>query len=318
MGPFDRFNHRAKRILALAQDEALRFNHNYIGVEHLLLGLIREGQGTAARALDSLGVDLGKARSSVEFIIGRGDSTVTPSDITLSPRTKKVVELAIDESRKLGHSYVGTEHLLLGVVREGGSVGAGVLQSLGVTLDQVRERVIELLGKEGGDPAAGAEAGRPPSLGASVIAASHPISNADRLDASVRRALAHAYWEAGRANAGTVASHHLLLGLLTSGEIWTRQVLARLDLDASRLIALIDAAAPPREGTRPECLDEQAGLGEVLARAGELAAERNSVLIRSGHVLLAIASTSGIGANVLIAAGAPASRIREILEKMSG
>src|ERR671930_2389236 len=113
MGPFDRFNHRAKRILALAQDEALRFNHNYIGVEHLLLGLIREGQGTAARALDSLGLDLGKARSSVEFIIGRGDSTVTPRDITLSPRTKKVVELAIDESRKLGHSYVGTEHLLL-------------------------------------------------------------------------------------------------------------------------------------------------------------------------------------------------------------
>src|ERR671935_520357 len=148
MGPFDRFNDRAKRVLALAQDEAIRFNHNYIGTEHLLLGLVREGEGVAARVLDSLGVELSKVRTAVEFIIGRGDSTTSPSQITLSPRTKKVVELSIDEARKLGHSYVGTEHLLLGIVREGGSIGAGVLQSLGVTLDQVRERVIELLGKE--------------------------------------------------------------------------------------------------------------------------------------------------------------------------
>jgi ATP-dependent Clp protease ATP-binding subunit ClpC len=119
MGPFDRFNDRAKRVLALAQDEAIRFNHNYIGTEHLLLGLVREGEGVAARVLDSLGVELSKVRTAVEFIIGRGDSTTSPSEITLSPRTKKVIELAIDEARKLGHSHVGTEHLLLGLVREG-------------------------------------------------------------------------------------------------------------------------------------------------------------------------------------------------------
>ena len=129
MGPFDRFNDRAKRVLALAQDEAIRFNHNYIGVEHLLLGLIREGEGVAARALNSLGVDLSKARTSVEFLMGRGDSTTSPSEITLSPRTKKVIELAIDEARKLGHGHVGTEHLLLGIVREGGHIGAGVSRS---------------------------------------------------------------------------------------------------------------------------------------------------------------------------------------------
>jgi len=110
MGPFDRFNDRAKRVLALAQDEAIRFNHNYIGTEHLLLGLVREGEGVAARVLDSLGVELSKVRTAVEFIIGRGDSTTSPSEITLSPRTKKVIELAIDEARKLGHSHVGTEH----------------------------------------------------------------------------------------------------------------------------------------------------------------------------------------------------------------
>src|SRR5438034_6443726 len=107
MGPFDRFNDRAKRVLALAQDEAIRFNHNYIGVEHLLLGLVREGEGVAARVLNSLGVELSRARTSVELIIGRGEATTSPSKITLSPRTKRVFDFAMDEARKLGHSHVG-------------------------------------------------------------------------------------------------------------------------------------------------------------------------------------------------------------------
>src|SRR6059036_180740 len=148
MGPFDRFNDRAKRVLALAQDEAIRFNHNYIGTEHLLLGLVREGEGVAARVLDSLGVELSKVRTAVEFIIGRGDSTSSPSEITLSPRTKKVIELAIDEARKLGHSHVGTEHLLLGLVREGEGIASGVLESLGVSLEKVRHQVIATLGQQ--------------------------------------------------------------------------------------------------------------------------------------------------------------------------
>src|SRR5467141_2676540 len=148
MGPFDRFNDRAKRVLALAQDEAIRFNHNYIGTEHLLLGLVREGEGVAARVLDSLGVELSKVRTAVEFIIGRGDSTTSPSEITLSPRTKKVIEVAIDEARKLGHSHVGTEHLLLGLVREGEGIASGVLESLGVSLEKVRHQVIATLGQQ--------------------------------------------------------------------------------------------------------------------------------------------------------------------------
>jgi ATP-dependent Clp protease ATP-binding subunit ClpA len=147
MSPFDRFNDRAKRVLALAQDEAIRLNHNYIGTEHLLLGLVREGEGIAARVLDSLGVELSKVRTSVTFIIGRGDSTTSPSEITLSPRTKKVIELAMDEARKLGHGAVGTEHLLLGLVREGEGIASGVLASLGVPLETVRQQVIETLGQ---------------------------------------------------------------------------------------------------------------------------------------------------------------------------
>src|SRR6202165_4209682 len=148
MGPFDRFNDPAQRVLTLAQDEAIRFNHNYIGTEHLLLGLVREGEGVAARVLDSLGVELSKVRTAVEFIIGRGDSTTSPSEITLSPRTKKVIELAIDEARKLGHSHVGTEHLLLGLVREGEGIASGVLESLGVSLEKVRHQVIATLGQQ--------------------------------------------------------------------------------------------------------------------------------------------------------------------------
>src|SRR6266498_1136479 len=149
MGPFDRFNDRAKRVLALAQDEAIRFNHNYIGTEHLLLGLVREGEGVAARVLDSLGVELSKVRTAVEFVIGRGDEKTSPSEITLSPRTKKVIELAIDESKKLGHHAVGTEHLLLGLVREGEGIASGVLASLGISLEDVRRRTIETLAGRG-------------------------------------------------------------------------------------------------------------------------------------------------------------------------
>src|SRR2546430_12028847 len=198
MGPFDRFNDRAKRVLALAQDEAIRFNHNYIGVEHLLLGLIREGEGVAARALNSLGVDLSKARTSVEFLMGRGDSTTSPSEITLSPRTKKVIELAIDEARKLGHGYIGPEHLLLGIVREGGHIGAKVLESLGLSLDKVRNQVIAVLAQPHGTALAGArQAGIGTPAGATFIARSYPTAPLHRLEGAGKRAPARPAWEAG-------------------------------------------------------------------------------------------------------------------------
>ncbi|MEK7285380.1 MAG: Clp protease N-terminal domain-containing protein, partial [Chloroflexota bacterium] len=192
MGPFDRFNDRAKRVLALAQDEAIRFNHNYIGTEHLLLGLVREGEGVAARVLDSLGVELSKVRTAVEFIIGRGDSTTSPSEITLSPRTKKVIELAIDEARKLGHSHVGTEHLLLGLVREGEGIASGVLESLGVSLEKVRHQVIATLGQQHPAQAEAAAAGKSSTsktptldqLGVNLTA----MSKAGQLDPVIGRA----------------------------------------------------------------------------------------------------------------------------------
>src|SRR3954447_19476199 len=141
---FDKFTERARKVLSLAQEEAQRFQHNYIGTEHLLLGLVREGEGVAAKVLSNLGVELNKVRSAVEFIIGRGDRIVM-GEIGLTPRAKKVIELAVDEARRLNHHYIGTAHLLLGLVREGEGIAAGVLESLGVSLEKVRTQVIQVL-----------------------------------------------------------------------------------------------------------------------------------------------------------------------------
>ncbi len=141
---FEKFSERARRVLSLAQEEAQRFNHNYIGTEHILLGLVRETEGVAARVLSNLGVELTKVRSAVEFIIGRGEKSV-PGEIGLTPRAKKVIELAADEARRLNHSYIGTEHLLIGLLREGEGVAAGVLESLGVTLEKIRNETSRVL-----------------------------------------------------------------------------------------------------------------------------------------------------------------------------
>jgi len=141
---FDKFTERARKVLTLAQEEAQRFNHNYIGTEHLLLGLVREGDGVAARVLSNMGVQLPKVRSAVEFIIGRGE-TMIMGEIGLTPRAKKVIELAVDEARRLNHHYIGTEHLLLGLVREGEGIAAGVLESLGVNLEKVRAQVMQVV-----------------------------------------------------------------------------------------------------------------------------------------------------------------------------
>jgi ATP-dependent Clp protease ATP-binding subunit ClpC len=141
---FNKFTDRARKVLTLAQDEAQRFNHNYIGTEHLLLGLVREGEGVAARVLENMNVELAKVRTAVEFMIGRGARPVV-GEVGLTPPAKRVIELAIDEARHLGHNYIGTEHLLLGLVREGEGIAAGVLESLGIDFDRVRHEVIRAI-----------------------------------------------------------------------------------------------------------------------------------------------------------------------------
>ena len=160
---FEKFSERARRVLSLAQEEAQRFNHNYIGTEHILLGLVRETEGVAARVLNGLNADLTKVRSAVEFIIGRGERPAQ-GDIGLTPRAKKVVELAVDEARRMNHTYIGTEHLLIGLLREGEGVAAGVLESLGVNLEKVRAETHRVLSNSGSGSGSSRSGTRTPVL----------------------------------------------------------------------------------------------------------------------------------------------------------
>jgi len=214
---FDKFTERARRVLSLAQEEAQRFQHNYIGTEHLLLGLVREGEGVAARVLNNLGVDLNKVRSTVEFIIGRGDRVVL-GEIGLTPRAKKVIELAVDEARRLDHHYIGTEHLLLGLVREGQGIASGVLESLGVNLERVRTQTIQVLSQ-----GEGAQAG--------VVAEKQAPRRAEAL----AKVLQLAQEEARLFQHDHVGTEHLLLGLLREGDGIAAKVLSNLGVELDKL-----------------------------------------------------------------------------------
>jgi hypothetical protein len=150
-----KFTDQVRQVLTLAQEEAIRFNHNYVGTEHLILGLARVRDCGAARVLADLGVDVNRLRDAIEFIIGRGDRP-TVGEIGRTPRAKKVMELAVDEARRLGHSAIGTEHVLLGLMREGGGIAFGVLESLGVNLEAAQLQIMQQLHQKG--PEAGAPA----------------------------------------------------------------------------------------------------------------------------------------------------------------
>jgi ATP-dependent Clp protease ATP-binding subunit ClpC len=145
---FERFTERARRVIILAQEEAKRLNHSAVGTEHILLGIVREGEGVASKVLESLNISPERVRAEIESAIGRGERT-PHEEVTFTPRAKKVLELALDEARRLGHNYIGTEHLLLGLIREGEGVAARVLEAMGADLERVRSQVVYLLGEEG-------------------------------------------------------------------------------------------------------------------------------------------------------------------------
>jgi ATP-dependent Clp protease ATP-binding subunit ClpC len=162
---YERFTDRARKVMQLANQEAQRFNHEYIGTEHVLLGLIKEGSGVAANVLKNLDIDLRKIRMEVEKLVQSGPDMVTMGKLPQTPRAKKVIEYSMEEARNLNHNYVGTEHILLGLLREQEGVAAQVLMNLGLKLEDVREEVLNLLGhgmeNEGGERAG--MGGRPPA-----------------------------------------------------------------------------------------------------------------------------------------------------------
>jgi ATP-dependent Clp protease ATP-binding subunit ClpA len=201
MYPFERFTERAKKVLTLAQEEAERSRHSYIGTEHLLLGLLREGDGLAAQVLKKLGVEQAPVRQAIESVLGRDEKIIIRQIIPTS-RVKKVIEIAFETARGMGQGFVGTEHLLLGLLIEGEGIAAHVLNDLGVTLDKVRPEVERLLGEVGEEQASPAPAGV-------REAAADPGSLSPRLAELIRQA----HEEAAARGAPAVDLEHLLRAL---------------------------------------------------------------------------------------------------------
>jgi len=177
---FDRFTDRARKVMGLARQEAQRFNHDYIGTEHVLLGLVQEGSGVAASVLKNLDIDLRKIRAEVEKLVSSGTTMVTMGQLPFTPRAKKVLELSLEEASNLGHTYIGTEHLLLGLIRENEGIAAQVLRNLKVKLEDVREEVLELLGADPSDPDTSDE---PDEIGSSSGSGPSSKSKTPALDA---------------------------------------------------------------------------------------------------------------------------------------
>jgi len=254
---FNRFTERARKVIVLAKEEARRFNHDYIGTEHLLLGLIREGEGVAAAVLQKLGLSLESIRLEVEKLVQPGPTTQIQGDVPFTPRSKKALELAAEEARALGHNYIGTEHLLLGLIREGEGVAAAVLQKLGLSLESIRLEVEKLVQPGPTTQIQGDVPFTPRSKKALELAAEEA------------RALGHNY----------IGTEHLLLGLIREGEGVASQVLLNLGLDLNRvrseIMELLGSATPgfgaqPQSKSKTPALDAFGRDLTALAREGKL------------------------------------------------
>jgi ATP-dependent Clp protease ATP-binding subunit ClpA len=317
---FDKFTERARTVLSLAQEEAQRFNHHYIGTEHLLLGLVREGDGVAANVLSNLGVHLASVRAEVERVIGRGDHIVQ-GDLGLTPRAKKVVELAVDEARRLGHHSIGTEHLLLGLVREGEGIAAGVLQSLGVTLEGLRQTTIQVLSPSasadaapGTPPPAGVQTtplgGQPPQPHSAPFPAPDQQARFDRFTERARRTLSLAQEEAQRLNHNYIGTEHLLLGLVRVEDSVAAKVLANLGVELTKVRSTVEFIS----GRGDRIVLGDIGLTPRAKKVLELSVDEARRLghhsIGTEHLVLGlIREGEGIAAGVLQSLGVTLERV---------
>ncbi len=260
---------------------------------------MHEGESVAARVLDSLGVELSKVRTAVEFIIGTGDAPTTPSEITLSPRTKKVIELAIDEARRMGHSHVGSEHLLLGLVREGQGIASGVIESLGVTLTKVRQQLLATLGQ------ADTDSTRYPNA---FVLASGPFNLFDDV---AKRVLVLAEEEARQMRHNWIGTEHILIALVRHG---MSRHLHQLGVTLELARAGVFKAVPPKDTDVTE-ITLTPRVKTLLGKAIALSAS-SSNKVRPHHLLLALVDDQdGVGATVLTELGATADRVRAAIAK---
>jgi len=290
---FDKFTERARRVLSLAQEEAQRFQHNYIGTEHLLLGLVRESEGVAAKVLSNLGVELYRVRNAVEFIIGRGDRIVL-GEIGLTPRAKKVIELAVDEARRLNHHYIGTEHLLLGLVREGEGIAAGVLESLGVNLEKVRTQTIQVLSQSG----------------AAQTMETATISIPSQTEA-VKKTMGLAQEESQLLQHDYLGTEHLLLGLVREGDGVAAKVLNKLGVELEKVRSTVESIVKRGEhtGVGERVLTRRAM--EVMAQSTNEARRLKHDYVGTEHILLGLVrSDESIAEAVLRSMGIKMETVR--------
>ncbi len=299
---FERFTDRARRVVVLAQEESRLLNHNYIGTEHLLLGLVHESEGVAAQALVALDIRLEAVRHEVEQLVGLGESAPS-GHIPFTTRAKKVLELALREALQLGHNYIGTEHILLGLVREGEGVAAQVLVKLGADTSRVRQQVIQILaGYQGTGVAServgvgvGARAHRPAApAGAEVLEHAPDRLVLRRFTVSSCRVLLLAESEALRLGHPTVGVEHLILGLLAEDEGLAAAALASVGVDLGGARALAEeslgrGASPARRpGYRDDALDAvEAALHEAFAAGADQ--------IDTQHLLLGVVHRAEAG-----------------------
>jgi ATP-dependent Clp protease ATP-binding subunit ClpA len=299
--------------LSLAQEEAQRFNHQYIGTEHILLGLVREGDGVAAKVLTDLGVELDSVRKAVEHIIGRGDRIVL-GEIGLTPRAKKVVELAVDEARRLNHHYIGTEHLLLGLIREGEGIAAGALESLGVNLEKVRRTTIEVLSQAGPGFASRREE-------ASFSGESRPRPDFGRFTDRARMAIRTAMVEAREREHAEVNTGHMLLALIQEDESLAALALQQsgVNLDAAQrgVEQSIGARKPTGEQSAGNIVGLDAHMLRMVALSADEARQMGDLYVGTEHLLLGlIQEGDGQGAQVLLTLGANLSQLRSIITRL--
>jgi ATP-dependent Clp protease ATP-binding subunit ClpA len=287
--PFDDLSDRAKRVLALAQDEAKRFNHGYIGSEHLLLGLSREGEGVATRALESLGATLPRLRAAAESVIGRGEMTM--ETIALADTAKSAISKARYEAHKLGHAQIDAEHLLLGLVRAGG-IAMGLLRTLEIEPERVVQQVIATLGQP------------------------EDTMVSDRLNTESRKVMTLARQEAIQNGHSYIGTEHLALAFRLHKTPMLDRIWSQLAVDPEALRRRIEAAVPPTVGsTIPTRLGTTPRVGSILTMARVLAAKRKREQISPEIFLMALADEGvGVGAQVLASFGATAERIREIVD----
>jgi ATP-dependent Clp protease ATP-binding subunit ClpA len=309
------FTERVRKVLAYAREEAARLHHEYVGTEHILLGLVREGEGVASTALQNLGVDQDQLRDTIEAVVKTGSlSARTGPDLPYTSRAKKVLELAMKEARELNHSYVGTEHLLLGLIAEGKGIAAQVLVDAGATLDAVRAEVVRIFGTEmqGGEARSSQLARRRPKRRAGLAS----VALAER----ARRVVARAYDIAAERGAASVTGAHVAIATLEHGEGAANAVLDRLSIDRLALRAALESLAPTvGADVAPDTVLslESTLLDTFLPVESERRASVGPVA-GTGQLLLGVLVTSADVAQTFKAHGVTVELFREELRRISG